>query len=411
MVQRLIRLLLLILPCLVEAASCPPSGCVEEVPTTPKQSPKKPCPVRSCVNPCDECASKKCVSRKTFFGGKRRCKGCDRLVRCLPLADLPPAKCCSGLKPSRAKCGKTGCKCCSNGKWVPGNFHSAVKVCGVVGYRRGRVCPRKCCKATKKKACGKLPCACCSNGQWVKSNLGSNLKPIEVCAQKDLRPSRRCRGPSNPTTTVLPLPKKQLPTTTPNPIDRNMTAFGPMYSTLARKVMGEHNKLRKSPKSYIPVLERYLSKLDPKGNIKNGCGHNCTKMTMEGKASVRAAIRFLRNQKPLPPLKYNKVLSDLAKTHANYQISGHVGHNGAGGITLMKRIEGALPGTIAYGENLSYGQTKYAQEIVRDLLIDDGVPDRAGRKILLSSTFDAAGVGCGPHKLYKVVCVLNYAKI
>jgi hypothetical protein len=47
--------------------------------------------------------------------------------------------------------------------------------------------------------------------------------------------------------------------------------------------------------------------------------------------------------------------------------------------------------------------------VVIDLVVDDGVPDRGHRKILLDDRLRFAGAACGPHTIYRTMCVIDLA--
>ena len=59
-------------------------------------------------------------------------------------------------------------------------------------------------------------------------------------------------------------------------------------------------------------------------------------------------------------------------------------------------------------EVISYGQED-AAAVVRQLIIDDGVADRSHRHDIFSPTLTAAGAGCGPHRMYGTMCVIDLA--
>jgi uncharacterized protein YkwD len=64
--------------------------------------------------------------------------------------------------------------------------------------------------------------------------------------------------------------------------------------------------------------------------------------------------------------------------------------------------------TGSIGENISYGPDD-GLEVVLQLIIDDGVPDRGHRANIFSPDFRLAGVACGPHPTFRTVCVIDFA--
>ena len=59
-------------------------------------------------------------------------------------------------------------------------------------------------------------------------------------------------------------------------------------------------------------------------------------------------------------------------------------------------------------ENIAYGENA-AREVVLQLLVDDGVPNRGHRDALLDPGWGVSGVACGRHRDYGQMCVMDYA--
>jgi hypothetical protein len=132
-------------------------------------------------------------------------------------------------------------------------------------------------------------------------------------------------------------------------------------------------------------------------------------MIGEDPRDVAEAIRFLAAQKPLPPLSAHEALAAAARRHAVAQgRAGEVGHVSPGGATLPMRLEvhGLRPGMAA--ENISYGYDD-ARPVVRQLIVDTGVPDRGHRKNIFGDGYEAAGVSCAPHSQWRAMCVIDFA--
>jgi uncharacterized protein YkwD len=132
--------------------------------------------------------------------------------------------------------------------------------------------------------------------------------------------------------------------------------------------------------------------------------------TKEGAAAVEEAAKALRRTKPLPPIQWDPCLSESSFAHVlDTGPKGLVGHNSSNGKDFVTRIRRFQTGFRTVGENISYG-SKTAEDVVRDLIIDDGVPSRGHRKNILAAGFDSAGAACGPHKQYGVMCVIDFAQ-
>jgi uncharacterized protein YkwD len=171
-------------------------------------------------------------------------------------------------------------------------------------------------------------------------------------------------------------------------------------------IVAEINRARADPAAYARELRRYRS------YYRNGIvwipGRAIGLRTSEGTAPVDEAIRFLIRQPPLPPLGQASHLRRAAADHvADQGASGQRGHRGGDGSTPAERIRrhgGGLYG--ASGEVIAYGPED-ATSFVRELIIDDGVPDRGHRILLFSPRFRFAGAACGRHPGWRYMCVVD----
>lgn len=60
------------------------------------------------------------------------------------------------------------------------------------------------------------------------------------------------------------------------------------------------------------------------------------------------------------------------------------------------------------GENIAYGSST-SDEVIMQLVIDDGVPSRGHRVNIFSDAFGTTGIATGPHVKHTPMSVLTYA--
>lgn len=179
------------------------------------------------------------------------------------------------------------------------------------------------------------------------------------------------------------------------------------FNELQNELFLYQNKLRKDPPSFIPYLEEWLKRY--KENILQLPNENPLR-TFEGCKGAENAIQFLKKQKPIPELKYNKLLSKAAIDHANdIGHYGLTGHEGSRDSTLYERIEKYTEWDGACSENLDFG-FKNARNIILNLIIDDGCEEKNQRYNLFNSIYKYVGIGCGKHRDYGYCSVFVYAK-
>ena len=159
-----------------------------------------------------------------------------------------------------------------------------------------------------------------------------------------------------------------------------------------------------------PAYARYLAELLPnfEGTLLHRRGRPGLR-TEEGAKAVTEAIRVLRRTRRLGPLRSSPGLARAARDHVRDQgPTGALGHRGGDGTTPFDRMNRHGRWEHTAGESIAAG-TNPAREVVLQLLIDDGVPDRGHRTTLLSPAYGAAGAACGPHREYQQICVIDFA--
>jgi len=177
-------------------------------------------------------------------------------------------------------------------------------------------------------------------------------------------------------------------------------------SDLEKEVITELNRARSHPAGYAKKLENYKSHYVGKYIYFAG---RTQVATQEGVSAVNEAIEFLKSTAPVPLLRVSRGLCASAKAHAKDQgPKGLVSHKGSDESTPDERMNRFGTWGKAYGENIEYGNFN-AEEIVMQLIIDDGVPERSHRGNIFNPLYRVVGVGFGPHQRYGQMCVVDLA--
>ena len=185
------------------------------------------------------------------------------------------------------------------------------------------------------------------------------------------------------------------------------TASAEYLTEIERQVIIEINMVRTDPAEYA---HRYLVPLRAyyHHTLFQFPGETAIS-TNEGIRALDECIKELQVAKPVSPLSPKKGLTLAARDHARDQArTGATGHTGSDGSTTEVRLDRYGKWDISAGENIDYGNGD-ARRIVTSLLIDDGMPSRGHRRNLLSGTFKFVGVSVGPHRVYRHMCVMDFA--
>lgn len=180
-------------------------------------------------------------------------------------------------------------------------------------------------------------------------------------------------------------------------------AFGETPS--AQEILSEVNLLRTQPQQYADIIASERSYYHDRIFQKPG---EIRIQLKEGVAALDEAVEFLRNQQPRGPLQLSSGLCLGANDHVLDQSkSGKTGHKGADGSFVRERID-RYGHSNGCGENLAYGP-KTARDIVVQLVIDDGVPDRGHRTNFFVADWHFFGSACGPHAAFRTMCAIAMA--
>ena len=178
------------------------------------------------------------------------------------------------------------------------------------------------------------------------------------------------------------------------------------YGKIEEEIFNEHNKLRKNPKIYIQKLEKSLNFYQ--NNILSK-ENEIPIPTYEGINAVKNAINFLRNQEPVQELIYSKEMSLSCKDLVNdIGPKGLVTHEGTEIKNIYNRLEKYCDWDGVIAENLDFG-FKIPENIIMNMIIDDGDENRYQRKNLFYPDFKYVGIGVGPHRDYGICVVIEYS--
>ncbi|MFY7962947.1 MAG: CAP domain-containing protein [Elsteraceae bacterium] len=184
---------------------------------------------------------------------------------------------------------------------------------------------------------------------------------------------------------------------------------GPASAAIEQDILVELNLARTQPAQYAGKLRAFRALFQ--GDRYRKPGADMIMVTQEGVAAVDEAIAFLERQAPLPPLAAQPQIAAAASDHAaDIGPKGLTQHDGSDGSKPWDRVKRrGFTNWRSLGEGIAFGPDT-GESVVIGLIVDDGVPDRGHRKSIFTASYRLAGVACGPHKTYRIVCVIDYAE-
>ncbi len=182
------------------------------------------------------------------------------------------------------------------------------------------------------------------------------------------------------------------PAAEPKPLSKEWA--DPKYK--AANTAANANYLSKEEKETIRLIN--LCRMNPMLYLKTYLKDVYEKKPAQRDEYEASLVEEFSKQKSLPPLKPDQVQFKSAKCHAI--ISGQRGYVGH---ARKDYPEGSICNF--RGECCSYGLST-AENIVKQLIVDDGVPSLGHRHILMGG-YTKIGVSLQPHNGYSWNCVLD----
>lgn len=157
------------------------------------------------------------------------------------------------------------------------------------------------------------------------------------------------------------------------------------YSEEEKKVILLINLVRTNPALFC---ETYLKKHKQKYKVKNT-------------SYYKSLVKTLKSIHPMSALSPDKSIYEAANSHAI--ASGKKGSSGHQNFDKRKDQSNCD----YFGENCSYGYSD-AENIVMQLLIDEGVKSLGHRENILNESYSLIGLGIAKHKVWKWNCVIDF---
>jgi uncharacterized protein YkwD len=184
-------------------------------------------------------------------------------------------------------------------------------------------------------------------------------------------------------------------------------ALSPPQMATEREILAEINFARTRPRQYAERLRSYRALF--RGRVVHYPGNPRGLLTREGTRAVDEAIAFLERQAPLAPLEPAALLARAARDHVVEQgPTGATGHLSGDGADPRDRVRRRGGGNYV-AEAITYGPPT-AVEVVRQFIVDDAVPGRGHRRTLFAAEMRFAGASCGAHRVYRVMCVVEFGR-
>jgi len=163
----------------------------------------------------------------------------------------------------------------------------------------------------------------------------------------------------------------------------------------------ELNILRTNPKSYIPNIQEEKKYLQ--GNILKLPGQEPGFKTVEGVSAYNECINFLENANSVSEIQMNKSLLNIANEYL--RAIQNVKLNQIKTIDIHKFVKkyGNFEGD--FNKSLEFGGIN-AINVLNNLVIGDGDPNRGHRNTIFNPSFNLIGVASGNHPEFGTLTVI-----
>ena len=173
--------------------------------------------------------------------------------------------------------------------------------------------------------------------------------------------------------------------------------------SFTQEVIDQVNRVRTNPQAYAAYLENFRAYYTADGLFR-APGRRMLR-THEGIAALDQAIRTLQHASPQAPITVSDLLAGAGRELiSSQQQSGQIGH----GSAPFERMQHYGTWQNIVGENVAYGAPT-AEQVVYNLVVDDGERSRGHLKNILQPGFRVAGVAKGNHPIYGTICVIDFA--
>lgn len=136
--------------------------------------------------------------------------------------------------------------------------------------------------------------------------------------------------------------------------------------------------------------------------------------TLGGREWYEAAIHDLRHgthRDRVERLNWSGALTQQCYDIISQQgPAGHYGHIGEDGSTLRDRVERYSDGWSAAAQIMVYSDRygNIGQDMIKQLLLDDGIETLSHRSTILNEDWTHLGVSCGCHSVYSMTCCISF---